>query len=327
MSVVINTPLTSKQLHDVVMGKNLALPRRAAMSLLRLSRARDKASVFQTLLENENEAPRYRFLAAANLYQLNTKQANDVLLQSLDKVKDVGTLGGIVKVLGRVGDQAALERVLKVKAASGGVLAQQAEFAAALLSHRFGLPGNDLPLPTAFYPMPVKGVTPVRIAVPTATEATLCLDSLANEPYGITLSKGNMKQMDCENKTWMIVLNQDFTSPKALEMLQKRKSLLGVLASKNAETGRYSGAFLLLTAPVGGKVNLFINRTTGEPGFFGEAVVEQGRARFKVRSVARVGVFPIEAEGVYTPEGIEITSARSALTIMEKRRPQLLTRG
>ncbi len=327
MSVTINTPLTSTQLRDVVLGKNPALPRRAAMSLLRLSGERDKTGVFQALLEDENEAPRYRFLAAANLYQINTKESRDVLLRALDKVKDAGTLGGIVKALGRVGDQTALERVLKVKAGSRGVLAQQAQFAAALLSHRFGLPGNDLVPPTSFYPMPTSGVTPVQVIAPASAEVSLCLDSLVGEPYGITLSKGNLKQMVCENKTWMLALNQEFDSPQALEILQKRKSLLGVLAGKNAESGRYSGAFLVLTAPVAGKVNVFVNRVTGEPGFFGEAVMERGRARFKVKSVARVGVFPIEAEGTYAPGGIEIASARSALTIMEKRSPQLLKPG
>ncbi len=321
-------PLSSEKLRAVVLGTDLTVPRTAGFTLLRLSELEDKVPLMSGVLMNEQEPASFRRAAAQNLYVLNDEPSREVLLEAARAVRDQAAMVGVVKGLGRTGDERALRMIEQVSAEASEPLARQAKFAAALLSYRLDLPGHDLEPPRELLELPPEEGEPVRIAAPELEEARLCLDSLAAEPFGIQLGAESLQQLDCEHNRWMLLLNEEFTGDGALDRLRERKALLGVIASKSSESGSYSVIFTILTAASEerDKVRLSLTRTTGELGYSGEVSLSgRGPARFGLNSVAQPGIFGLRAEGTFDAAGrLEIASAVSALTIENKRNPTSL---
>lgn len=133
---------------NVIAGTDTSFPRTQAISLLRTSVVPDKYRDFQQLLENEHEDPSVRYLAARSLGRINTPEAVEILINN-SQIRDEYVLAGVMLALGRIGDRNALEAISRVKESATGLAASQAEFAAALISHRLGLEGNDLPIPNS----------------------------------------------------------------------------------------------------------------------------------------------------------------------------------
>ncbi|GEM_PF-3026589 len=318
-------PLEHDVLLAIVLGKDKRFPRQAALSLYRRSGAEDRVEIFHRLLVDEEENPRIRYLAATNLWLLGSEKAGNALKDAGQQARDAKTLTAIVKGLGRIGDQEALEVVSRIKRDAGGLLARQAGFAEILLAHRFGLEGHDLPMPEKFQALPRRGTVKVRAGEPDEQEKKLCLETLAADPYGIPLSSSSQVCIDCAGQRWMLVLNSTFDKRGGMERLAGKKALFGILATKNPETERYSGAFLIFTSPVkrNGRVYIILTRPGGEPCFAGTARAEgRDEAKFTIRSVEWPGVFPMKAEGHFRRDGrFELRSVTAGTRTTSKRQP------
>jgi HEAT repeat protein len=138
--------LSLKRLRNVVAGKDRSFSRAQAMMLLLASDFPNKHRDFEAVLGNEEEPSRFRYLAAISLGRVNTAAAMEVLVKH-SQIRDERVLTGVMMALGRIGDKSALDVVSRVKQQTTGMAASMAKFAAALISHRLGLAGNDLPVP------------------------------------------------------------------------------------------------------------------------------------------------------------------------------------
>ncbi len=320
MSVKIRQDMPEQTLVDGVLGKETSIPRGWAISLVPAAGVRDAPGLLRKVLENEGEALKPRRLAAAALWRTNTAESRQVLLDAVQTVKDPWLLTGIVKFLGRVGDERALEAVQAIQSGGEGILAAQASFAAALIAHRLGLPGNDLPVPRQYEPMPPTDQRRIKFTPPRPEEVELFAQCLRDEPYDIPIDRSSQLQIQCGGGRWMLAFSEAFAAA-AGSALRKRKTVVGLLAVKNTEDGRYSVAFLLFSAPRPDdkQVAFLVHRTTGEQAWAG--VIEPGatgEAKFALHTAGRLGIVPIEVEGVWRKGKLETTKAISASKVTEK---------
>jgi HEAT repeats len=346
---------------NVITGRDTSFPRTQAIGLLRASNVPDKYRDFQLLLENEQESPSVRYLAARSLGRINTPEAVEILIKN-SQICDEYVLTGVMLSLGRIGDRKTLEVISRVKESATGLAASQAEFAAALISHRLGLEGNDLPIPNSSEYLELSGsaassfqvtqvsetgihliLTAIRRhlrsligAIPSRlpsklaelrclreTEVEVCLRSLATQPFGIEYSENNLYQIQCGRNNWMLILNKEFTNQDAVQALQSRKAFPGIIAARYEETGSYSTAFLLFTSPTEQPniLNLLVHRSTGEQIFGGTAQVEGGKANFSIRSISRPGGFPVNVEGTFEGGNLNFETTLSGTQVQERRHP------
>ena len=206
-----------------------------------------------------------------------------------------------------------------------GVIASHARFAAALISHRLGLEGNDLPVPNDndFLEVPSDHTLPIQLTQASESEAALCLRSLALEPRGFELARSFVYQVRCGRTVLMILFNQDLVNPEAIKKLIERKTLLGIVAAKCEDARSYSTSLLLLTSPVkqSSKVNILIHRSAGALAFGGTAQVVGNQAVFSIRAVSRIGSIPIKIEGTVEDGKLDFKTALAAISVNKRRQP------
>jgi hypothetical protein len=314
-----------RQLRDAVAGKNRTFPRARAMDLLLTTDFPNKHRDFEAVLENNSETPEDRALAAINLAKVNTPASLDVLIKHI-QTDDELVLTCIMKALGRIGDKSALNAILKFKEGAKGLAAEQAKFAASLISHRLGLPDNELPIPDEeeYVEICRDAARPFQINLAGSNDAEFCLRSLADQSFGIEFAEYPMYQVCCGRNNWMILFNRDFIGQDMAKKLGKKKAFPGLIAIRSEASRLYSVAFLILTSPAKqpDKVNILIHRPNGGLIFSGSMQVKENRLEFSIYAIARSGVFPIRVVGAFEDGELQVKTALSEFFVQgEKRQP------
>jgi hypothetical protein len=309
----------------VVAGREADIPRGMAMALLLASDFPNKHRDFQEVLENDNERPEVRYLAAIYLGRINTPAARGILLESA-RIRDPQVLAGVAKALGRIGDQSALPILSRVAEQTTGFPASAARFAAGLIVHRLGLAGYDLLLPAeAEYLNLPEGVgRTLKVDRAHEGDVQFCLRSLASQPLGVEFAERPAYQVRCGSRMWLILLNRDLAGPGAVSRLMARKTLLMSVAARNQETGFYSVRLLVLTRPgeEPGRIDVLIYRPTGDVILGGQARVEADQALFMIRAVSRPGAAAVLIRGTFRDGELAIeTALSSAVVVRPKRQP------
>jgi hypothetical protein len=311
------------QLRRIVLGHQGGFPRAEAMALLAETDYPNVHRDLESVLLNEAEASRTRYAAAMTLWRLESVQAADVLERAL-AVKDQSVLAAVFTALGRIGRQTALPGIGRARRRTKGLARAQANFAATLIAHRFGLPGHVVPPPSAkeFLAVPSGAGRTFRVIRADAAEAELGLRSLARAPVGVDLSERDAYLLRCDGNDWLLLLNADLSAEGA-SGLTDRKAVAAVVASKQEATGLYSTRFLVLTSPVRGtrSAAITVHRGTGELAFAGEAKVEGDEVEFAVRAVKVQGAFPLRFSGVWTPGRLTTREAVHGLFVSVRRAP------
>jgi hypothetical protein len=330
MSVELKYKLNDKLHAEIVLGKDKSFSRSTAIAMLLSSKLPNTSDLLLKILIDKNEAPKYQRLAAATLWRMNEPTALDHLMKAAKELKGDEVLTTIVKCLGRIGDQQAFNTISGIDKNAKGVLKEQSSFALSLISYRLGLQSNDLVFPNTFVKMPVRGSQQIRALPPLKVEVDMFTSCMATEAYGIEFSKGSTLQLNCQGGQWMIAFNKDIVGSNINRLIRQRKTLLGLVAAKNSEDGRYSVAYLILTGPdsATGMVNIFINRITGAAAWAGTlSPMTSNQFGFKIQTVNRVGIVPIELDGVIDSNGkIDISRAVSGIRVIEKRYPKQVDR-
>lgn len=325
MSVTMNAPagLSDTQLREVLLGRDTNLPRSLAIRLLPRSKLPDKVELLGRLLASEAEPARARVLATYTLLAMRPAGLERLLVDASAKAEDERVLGALATCLGHVGSAGTLAAVDRIRRRTSGAAAARAGFAAALLAHRLDLAGHELPghgeLP--LQDMPADGVHDVPVGPAGRDEAAAAIDALGAEPFDVGLSASAMYEARGRRDRWMVALDEQHAKGGA-PLLRRRKTLLGVLARKHAEDGRYVTAFLILTAPAGrAGFDIKLHRVDGPQAFIGRAQADADAMRFSIRSVVRPGVFPLAVEGRLEPDGLTVESVRAGERVSERRVP------
>ncbi|MGH9875744.1 MAG: HEAT repeat domain-containing protein [Pyrinomonadaceae bacterium] len=311
--------LSLRGLRDAVAGKDVGFSRQGAMAGLLASDFPNKDHDFAAVLENEQEAPRIRYLAAVTLAKVETPAAQDLLIRSL-RIRDQRVRAGVLVGLGRIGDQAALEAIERQKDNS-----REAHFAAALIAHRIGAVGHDLPVPEDrnFVDLPANVGRPVQWERPAPSDVEVCLRSLVSDPFGVRFAEDPAYQIRCGNRFLMALFNRELVAGDTLRIVRERKTIAGVVALRNETNGLYSVSLLLLTSPDPKTrgINLLLHQTKGQLAYGARVRVREDAAEFSIRALPRPGAIPVQVEGIFQAGKVEITSALSAMFVQSRRQP------
>jgi hypothetical protein len=152
-----------QRLQRALQGRDVTIPRAQAVALIVASGRPDAPRTLARVLQDPAEPPRLRALTALSLPRLSSPTAEEVLIEAT-RVEDDTVLAAVMRALGRVGGERALRAIEAAKPTST-VAVQQAAFAAALISHRLGLPGHDLREPPSreLLTLPDAAARPFRI--------------------------------------------------------------------------------------------------------------------------------------------------------------------
>lgn len=328
MNVKIDIKYTKKNLIECALGKDNKISRGIAINKLLYSNIKTSASILNKILSNDADEKMFRKLAATNLWKVNTRLSYNYLLKASKEIKDPEILIAIVKVLGRVGDKKALSALKWMHSSRNKLLVQQAEFASSLISYRHNLRGNEINIPEQFIDMPDNDNIKLNFVNPEQSEKDIFKNSILEESYGIEFSEKGMFQYTCPGGVSMLAFNKYIFQGNSINLLMNQKNLLGVLATKNNEEGKYSVSYLILTSPAikVGQVNILIHRISGVQAWAGTTSdVSSDMVKFKLRTATRIGIVPMELEGIIYADGsVNFVKAVSAGKVLEKRHPILL---
>ena len=313
-----------EQLRRVVLGKEDGFPRPSAMALLAETDYPNVHRDLESVLLDETEPSRTRYAAAMTLWRLGPGKGADSLERAL-AVREERVLASVFTALGRIGSPTALPAMGRARRRAKGFARAQADFAATLIAHRFGLPGPVVTPPSSkeFLAVPSGAGRTFRVTLADAAEAELGLRSLAREPFGIDLSDRDAYRLRCDGNDWLLLLNHDL-SAEGGSMLGHRKAVAAVVASKQDENGLYSARFIVLTSPTQGKpsVAISVHRGLGQVVFAGQAKLDGDEVEFGLRAVKAQGAFPLRFSGVWAPGGLTTREAVTGLFVSIRREPR-----
>lgn len=304
--------ISLKRLRDAVLGKDPILPRGRAMDLLQSSGFSHRHRDFERVLQDQHQPVEARCLAAAHLGKVATPAAVKILLQHCYPGNQ-SVLASVLSALGRIGDEPALQAVIKAQEHAQGLAAANAAFAATLIAHRLGIAGNTgAPLESVAPLAPDHPCArPFRVTRPDPADAARCLWSLGSHPFGIELAEHSMCQARCGKNTWMVALNRDFSDAAALDALTARKAILGVVALRGPDAVSYSVTYLMLTSPGTPRqqIDILLYRPNGTLTLRGTAQVSGQAAAFSLLALPNPGAVAANIAGTFENGQLKITTS------------------
>jgi hypothetical protein len=281
----------------------------------------------EAVLDDERAPSRLRYLAAIGLARADREGALEILIRASD-TPDQRVLGGVLRALGQIGDETALDAVERAIGRSRDRARAQGEFARTLIVHRLGLTNRRTPVltPSDVLSLAEDCGQPVLVRPARGAVARQSLAALGARPYGIELTGEAVFEFVCGRCRGAILLNREHTGADALSTLRQRPAIFGLGALADDLAGSWSVAAVMLTAPEerGDRIRIAIHLTNGERVFDGLAEVHGDDARWGLRAVRRLGAFPIRAEGSFSSGRLRITVAESRQRVVRSERPRLI---
>lgn len=307
-------------------GDHAVLTRVQTIRALARARAPEDHATFAAVLRDKGAAAGERAAAAAALAHLATEDAVAALVAAT-RDREPAVLAAVVTGLGWVGDASVLPALEKVSAREEGALGEVAMFARAFIAHRHDVAGHDLPLPPddAYVEIPA-GAAPVIFEAAPEEEAKECLDSLREQRLGFTVAEHPVHRITCHLGGWMLLVNRQALGTGAVDAVQERRTLFGVLARKRPDDEGYSAEFFVLTTPVGEGVYVFVTKLSGGIYWGGSGTVVGDALRVRIRALARSGALPASLHLTLDDEGPRLLDGVFDHSIHEGRAPRLSRR-
>lgn len=310
MSVEIKTlantidAVTLNKIRAVALGRSMEIPRMRVIARLPLLDVNASESLV-SIAGDVSVPQRLRQVAIGSLGRL--KQRPFDVLQRLAQDADAGVASAAVKVLGRTANPDALPILAQVARHADAQLRKRVDFSAALIAHRFNLPGHDLPsVKLAHYlemPRPNLGV---KARPTTPEEHAAVMSSLAQHALALPAQLATW-DLECGKKRWALVLDNALLSPWKPSEFVAKKMHLGQLAMRNHVTGTYApGLAFLLTGHGAKGFEVGMYRANGELIFGGEGKLVGDMITFAMHGTDRPGAAATTLEGSYGPSGLEL---------------------
>lgn len=312
-------------LRMAVTGKSKDLSRTLAMNLLQNHDYPNKHKDLQAVLENNNEPTTLRYLAAVYLGRTIIPDVQDILIKNI-QIDDERVLAGVVEALGRVGDSRAIPELIRIKNSKKGFVSSKANFAVALISHRFGLQGNELSIPTEEeYLKMSKDTKPVKISQASREEINKCINCISDRQFGIQLAQEQVHQVIIGKDMHMVLLNKQYADIENAKQLLHLKSILGIIVYKSEEHESYSVEYLILSSPTaqsGGNIDVIIASPNGNIMFGGMLNIRDDDIKFSLRSTSQPGGFPLIIAGNLIDKKLKLASAEFSPSIRISEQPE-----
>lgn len=302
------------ELRDAVFRDKGSLSRPLALALLGRKAYPRKVADMSRLLLDEAEQPRLRIMAGQILGQAGTPAAVRALERGLSAKNELALRGAVegLRQAGRPETPAMLSRLKRRK----GVVGKEAARAAAVVSHRFGQRGNELPEagePTLLRISPRRS-QPIEVSRAPAARVQQALDELGAAIRGTKLVADGATRLRCAGGDLLLLFDAAMQE-EGPDHLAARKTLAGVVAEKAALEGSgWSVKYQLLTEPRrDGSIGLVAASMRGVPVHVGSARIKGARLTFTLRTLERPGATAIDIQGAFEDGRLTIKQARSNL--------------
>jgi HEAT repeat protein len=319
--------IPTDRLRDVVLGRDRAFARPAAFAQLAASTLPDREQLLATVLDGASERPDVRTSAAIALGRIATDASERLLLEGLAHAHSPRRLRqAIARALGRIGGEAALAPLDQWGRSTDRPVADAARFGAALIAHRLGLAGHDLPLPDASQLLPPPsppGARPIAFGPAPPDLGAQVIDGLRCFPCRfVEYDEDSILAISCGDARLALALNRELRVG-SIDLFE-RTALAGVVALRSDETDRYSIGLVLLTTPADDEVNLQVVTASGRPTLFGSARRTGTDLAFELRALARPGARATRIAGALSGGRVTVHDAVSSAVREPPRRPLLV---
>jgi hypothetical protein len=305
-------------------GGDPDIGREEAFALLAASGFPQRQALLAAVLQDQAESSRTRSAAAIALGRINTRDSQQTLLASLN-APEPGVQAEVLYALGCIGGLDALAAIDALELYDDR-RKEAADFASALIAHRLGLEGHELPLPPEdrLLNQSREKSRAIEVTALPAEEGAKVIADLARQPYGVEYDHDRLVRFDCAGRINVWCPNREFTAPGGVARLRERKALAGVVALRSEETGDHSVSYTVMTAPrrESGRLNILAPRCSGRAGLAGTGKVAGDQLEFHLRAVRRPGAFPIELAGEFADQ-LRLRQATIGLDQVPSRTPTL----
>ncbi len=302
------------ELRDAVFRDKGSLSRPLALALLGRKAYPRKVADMSRLLLDEAEQPRLRIMAGQILGQAGTPAAVRALERGLSAKNELALRGAVegLRQAGRPETPAMLSRLKRRK----GVVGKEAARAAAVVSHRFGQRGNELPEtgePTLLRISPRRS-QPIEVSRAPAARVQQALDALGAAIRGTKLVADGATRLRCADRD-LLLLFEKAMQEEPPEHLAAGKTLAAAVVEKAVLEGTtWSVTYQLLTEPEkDGAIRLVVASMRGVPVYAGSARIKGGRVTFSLRALELPGLAAINIQGAFEKGRLAIKQARSNL--------------
>ncbi|WP_433468325.1 HEAT repeat domain-containing protein [Spirillospora sp. CA-128828] len=316
--------LRPELLRDAVRGDAADLTAASALSLLANHDVDipDRAGLLQETVAAPDVTDAVRAAALRTLAHLEAPRAAETVRGLRDPGEHLTVAAATtIGQLGEPGDLAVLDRLEQTYAAND-LIKSRAEFAAALLAHRFGLPEPAARLP-AVDGLPAPGAASTAfVAAPSgALRTSDFLAAVHRRLPWVVPEEHVLFDVACGGRVLGVAMRKDLQDGTARRRLFERPDVAAVVAAENLEHGSVSVALLVLTRPgEDGRLTVAVTRTSGDQVYTGDATsLPDGTVTAELRAVRRPGNPACAVRAVLSDTGLEIFG-RAGLTTVEPRR-------
>lgn len=301
------------ELRAAAFGESESMSRQLAVALLGRKEYPDKVKDLGGLLQDDDEEPRLRIMAAAELGRMRTQPALRQLEGALD-VKEPRVLQSVVEAAAAAGDVEALDRIRTLRRRSQESLAETADWSAELLTLLSERRGQPLPKPERRRLLTVDGKRAESASVRTMRDSTAAgiVEEVSRSPVNLDLTTEAAARVDCGPRVLSLLFTKSFLANMS-GSLGRRSVAMAVAELDTVEAETWEMRYLVVTQPGEEEVEIHVLTRRGELAFFGYASEQEGRIGFSLQTVDRPGAVPAVVEGSFDGSRISIDRFESEL--------------
>jgi hypothetical protein len=288
------------------------------------------AAALEALLRGRETPIGVRKAAALGLVRVGTPQAIEMLTSALGEAESQpALLMPLLTIVARAADLRLLPAVVTTRDRLSGSLQHLARFTAALIAHRFGVSGHDLPLlaDEEFVTLPRDDrSTSGSFQIADRSTAEKCLWQLKQSLVGVPLTEEPIYKLTCHRGGWMLLLNQQAYDIGLVTTIRQSPAVIAVLSSIDNTHG-FTPEHYVLTAPAGnnGIATVHVPRAIGYPAWAGQAQVDQNTAQVRLQTRVDSSSLPIDMTVVLREHSVELRSLQFSGELRPKQRPSRST--
>ncbi|MEW2418108.1 hypothetical protein AB0953_31050 [Streptomyces sp. NPDC046866] len=232
--------------------------------------------------------------------------------------------------LGRLGEPSDTGTVAGLADApeTSPAVVSRADFARALIAHRFGLRGQEEPAPLALLSDPGPAGEPFVSTETGATRASVTLAAVRDWAPEVSAESHVVLDIACGKQPTHLVLRRDLLDAQGQKRLLSAPAVLGYGVSPNPQSGTLGVALLVLYQPSANGAALRVTRTTGEPVYAGtmEHTADAGLSA-DLYAVHRPGAPAGRIRGLVSENGVEVFGRSTRTAAVPKRVPERRPEG
>lgn len=270
------------------------------------------------VVADERSAVELRVAAVRGVARVGGANGRAILREAAAS-PDRSVAGAALKSLGEMGTPEDLDIVL-ARGRGDDLVAARARFAAALVTHRYGLVDRAPPLSPDALLGPPRAPRPIRWQRAARADHA-ALSASTKRVHEVATDADLAFLLRCEKSTFGVLLNPAVAGD--LEARLTRPTVLGLVVRWLPLTRTYGMYMLILGAPApGGGVTLLVHQDNGRPRYAGTGTIAGAALRFSLSTVSAPGAGAIAIAGTIDPSGLHLDMATySAFVDVPKRVP------